>query len=58
VKFHGGWFTHPHDVTIVPVDSHPIVAECGLPGASFRAELGFWCQMDFVMKTGTVIAQR
>ncbi len=58
VKFHGGWFTHPHDITIVPVDSHPIAKECGLPPTTFRAELGFWCQMDFLMKTGVVIAER
>jgi hypothetical protein len=55
-KFHGGWFTHPHDVAITPCDSHPIVAECGLAGPTLRAELGFWCRMDFTMKTGTVVA--
>jgi hypothetical protein len=58
VKFHDGWFTHPHDITIVPVDSHPIAAECGLGKGTLRAELGFWCRMNFLMKTGTVVAQR
>jgi hypothetical protein len=58
VKFHGGWFMHPHDITIVPVDSHPIASECGLASGTLRADLGFWCQMDFVMKAGVVIAER
>jgi hypothetical protein len=58
VKFHDGWFTHPHDITIVPVDSHPIARECGLATGTLRAEIGFWCRMDFVMKAATVIAQR
>lgn len=58
VKFHGGGFTHPHDIAITPVDSHPIAAECGLASGTLRAELGFWCQMDFVMKAGVVIAER
>ncbi len=58
VKFEDGWFTHPHDLTIVPVDSHPIARECGLASGTLRAELGFWCRMNFLMKTGTVIAQR
>lgn len=58
VKFHDGWFTHPHDLTILPCDSHPIAAECGLGTGPLRAELGFWCRMDFVMKAGTVIAER
>jgi hypothetical protein len=57
-KFYGGWFTHPHDISILtPCDSHPIVSECGLAGASIRAELGFWCRMDFVMQPGKVVAE-
>jgi hypothetical protein len=56
-QFHGGWFTHPHDVAILPCDSHPIITECGLAGPSLRAELGFWCRMDFTMKTGKVVAE-
>jgi hypothetical protein len=57
-KFHAGWFAHPHDIAITPCDSHPIVVECGLAGASIRSELAFWCQMDFVMQPGKVIAGR
>jgi uncharacterized protein with NAD-binding domain and iron-sulfur cluster len=56
-KFYGGWFTPPHDIAITPCDSHPIVAECGLAGPSLRSNLGFWCQMDFVMEPGKVIAE-
>jgi len=56
-RFYGGWFTHPHDVAILPCDSHPIAAECGLAGPTLRAELGFWCRMDFTMRAGKVIAE-
>ncbi len=56
--FEGGGFTHPHDVVIAPCASHPIVAECGLAGATVRSDVGFWCQMEFVMEAGTVIAER
>lgn len=56
-KFHGGWFTHPHNVSITPCASHPIVAECGLPGQTFVAEHGFWCKMDFAMQLGKVVAE-
>lgn len=56
-KFYAGWFTHPHDVVILPAASHPIVAECGLPGHAMRSELGFWCRMDFTMRPGKVIAE-
>ncbi len=55
-KLHDGWFAHPHDITIVPVDSHPIVAECGLASGSLRSSLAFWCKMDFVMEAGKVVA--
>lgn len=55
-KLHDGWFAHPHDITIVPVDSHPIVAECGLASGSLRSALAFWCKMDFVMEAGVVVA--
>lgn len=55
-KLHDGWFAHPHDITIVPVDSHPIVAECGLASGSLRSSLAFWCKMDFVMEAGVVVA--
>lgn len=57
-KLHDGWFCHPHDITIVPVDSHPIVSECGLASGTLRADLAFWCKMDFVMEAGKVIAER
>ncbi|MGN6107184.1 MAG: hypothetical protein ACTHU0_18900 [Kofleriaceae bacterium] len=57
-RWYGGWFTHPHDVAITPCDSHPIVAECGLSGPQLRANLGFWCKMDFVMQPGRVVAER
>lgn len=56
-KFYRGWFTHPHDIAITPADSHPIVRECGLAGQAIRSELGFWCQMDFVMQPGKVVAE-
>ncbi len=56
--FHGGWFTAPHDIAIAPCDSHPIVAECGLASGLLRAATGFWCQMDFTMRAGRVVAQR
>jgi len=56
-RFYGGWFTHPHDVVIRPCASHPIVAECGLGGQVMRADLGFWCRMDFTMRPGKVIAE-
>jgi hypothetical protein len=56
-KFYRGWFAHPHDIAIKPCDSHPIVAECGLASAQIRSELGFWCQMDFIMQPGRVIAE-
>lgn len=58
VKFEDGWFTHPHDIAIVPVDSHPIAKECGFASGTLRAELGFWCRMNFLMKAGKVVAQR
>lgn len=58
VKFHDGGFTHPHDIAIVSVDSHPIAAECGLASGTIRAAFGFWCRMDFLMKAGKVVAQR
>lgn len=57
-RWHGGWFTHPHDVVIASADSHPIVAECGLAGSALRADVGFWCQIDFVMEAGRVVAER
>jgi uncharacterized protein with NAD-binding domain and iron-sulfur cluster len=55
-RLYAGWFTHPHDIVITPVDSHPIAAECGLSGNRIRSSLGFWVKMDFVMQPGTVIA--
>lgn len=55
-KLHDGWFAHPHDITIVPADSHPIVRECGLGSGTLRSQLAFWCKMDFVMEAGIVVA--
>lgn len=57
-KFHGGWFTHPHDIEIADAASHPIVRECGLSGSSLRSELGFWCKIDFTMQVGQIIAEQ
>ncbi|MGE0401243.1 MAG: acetoacetate decarboxylase family protein [Kofleriaceae bacterium] len=57
-KFHGGWVTHPHDIAIAPADSHPIAKDCGLASGTLRSQVGFWCQMDFTMMPGRVIAQR
>lgn len=57
-RWHRGWFTHPHDLVIAAADSHPIVAECGLAGGALRADLGFWCELDFVMEAGRVVAER
>jgi hypothetical protein len=56
-KFHGGGLTYPHDVSITPCASHPIVAECGLAGPTLVAEVGFWCKMDFAMQPGKVVAE-
>jgi len=56
-KFYAGWFTHPHEIAIVPYASHPIVAECGLAGQTIRADHGFWVKMDFAMQLGKVIAE-
>ena len=53
-----GWFTHPHDITIAPADSHPIARDCGLPSGTVRSTLGFWCTIDFTMMPGRVIASR
>jgi hypothetical protein len=55
-KLYAGGFTHPHDIAITPVDSHPIVRECGFAGPQIRSPLGFWVKMDFVMQPGTVVA--
>jgi uncharacterized protein with NAD-binding domain and iron-sulfur cluster len=57
-KFHGGWVCHPHDISITPAQSHPIAMDCGLGANPIRSQLGFWCQMDFTMMPGRVIAQR
>ena len=57
-KFHAGWVTHPHDIVITPAESHPIASDCGLGTGSLRSQLGFWCQMDFTMMPGRVVAQR
>ena len=57
-KFHGGGVCHPHDIVIAPADSHPIASECGLSSGTVRSQLGFWCQMDFTMMPGRVVAQR
>lgn len=54
--WYAGGVTHPHDIAIVPADSHPIARECGLPPMPLRAELGFWCQLEFVMQAGKVVA--
>jgi hypothetical protein len=53
-----GGFTNPHEVSILPCDSHPIARECGLGGPQLRAELGFWCRMNFLMQAGQTIAER
>lgn len=58
LKLDDGWFCHPHDITITPVDSHPIAAECGLASGTLRADLGFWCRMSFVMEPAVVIAEK
>ena len=57
-KFHGGWVTHPHDIVIAPADSHPIAKDCGLGAGPLHSQLGFWCQMDFTMMPGRVVAER
>ncbi len=48
----------PGDRGVRPTPWEMIVAECGFAGPRIRAELGFWCQMDFVMQPGKVIAER
>jgi hypothetical protein len=56
--WHGGWFTHPHDIVLATTDSHPIAKDCGLGAGTLRSRLGFWCRIDFVMKEGEVVAER
>lgn len=56
--FHGGWICHPHDIVIAPADSHPIASDCGLGSGTIKSQLGFWCQMDFTMMPGRVVAQK
>lgn len=56
--WYAGGLTHPHEVAILPCDSHPIVRECGLSGSQLRAELGFWCRMSFAMEPGRAIVER
>jgi hypothetical protein len=51
-----GGFTSNYHITILPCDSHPIAADCGLPAGPFSSAVAFWCQMDFTMMPGTVIA--
>jgi hypothetical protein len=51
-----GGLTSNYEVTILPCDSHPIATECGLPVKPFSSAVAFWCQMDFTMMPGTVIA--
>jgi hypothetical protein len=55
-RWTGGWFATNHQITILPCDSHPIASECGLPATPFRSAIAFWCQMDFTMMPGTVVA--
>lgn len=55
-RFYAGWFTHPHEIEILDCASHPIIADCGLAGPTVRAEIGFWCRMDFTMQPGRVVA--
>lgn len=56
-RWRGGGFTHPHDVAILPCDSHPIASDLGLAGPSVRAEVGFWTRIDFTMQAGREVAR-
>jgi hypothetical protein len=52
----GGFTATKYRVAILPCDSHPIAADCGLPATPFSSAVAFWVQMDFTMMPGTVVA--
>lgn len=51
-KFSGAGLARPHSLTIVPVDSHPIVSQLGLTGQTIDTGWGVWCAIDFTMADG------
>jgi hypothetical protein len=51
----GGGVLPDHTVRITPADSHPIVADLGLPGSSMTTLLATWVDVDFTMDRGEVI---
>jgi uncharacterized protein with NAD-binding domain and iron-sulfur cluster len=53
-----GGFLPPHRLTIEAADSHPIVEELGLGGATVESVLGMWLMYDFTVGRGVVIAGR
>jgi uncharacterized protein with NAD-binding domain and iron-sulfur cluster len=50
-----GGFLPSHRVTIEAADSHPIVEELGLSGATVESVLGVWLTYDFTVGRGVVI---
>jgi hypothetical protein len=56
-RWHGGGLTRPARLTILPVDSHPIVTQLGLAGAQLTARRGLWTKIDFVMAAGRTLWQ-
>ena len=53
-----GGFLPSHRVTIEAADSHPIVEELGLSGATVESVLGMWLTYDFTVGRGVVIGGR
>jgi len=58
--FHGGGLIpHTYQLTVEPLESHPIAAELGLQmqAGQQEAEVAFWLQVDFPMQEGEVLWQ-
>jgi hypothetical protein len=50
-----GGFLPSHRVTIEAAESHPIVEELGLSGATVESALGMWLKYDFTVGRGVVV---
>jgi hypothetical protein len=53
-----GGFLPSHRVTIEAAESHPMVEELGLSGATVESSLGIWLTYDFTVGRGVVIGRR
>jgi hypothetical protein len=51
----GGGVLPEHVVRIASADSHPIVADLGLSGATSTTLLATWVDVDFTMESGAVV---